>query len=143
MVENDENNVLIYESNEKGERVLVKSVESTQSVYIRFINRTSRPVDVWWRDFQGNRRHYARLESRAFYNIDTYVTHPWEFTDPATKENYRINNKKIFRPPRSLAGNDWNFLKSTANYYEIYIYSFLRRFCFYYVHRQYILSLRI
>lgn len=104
MAVNDELNDVIYETNKRGHRVLVRSLNSEHCVYIRFVNRVSRPVDVWWRDFQGKRRHYARMEPRAYFNIETYVTHPWEFTDPATNENYIVNNRIIFRPHRSLAG---------------------------------------
>lgn len=103
MAENEDDN-LLYEIDDKGERVLVKSIDSHHQVYIRFINYVSRPVDLWWRDFQGRRRHYVRMGSRTYFNIDTFITHPWEFTDPATGENYLINNKRIFRAPRTLAG---------------------------------------
>jgi von Hippel-Lindau disease tumor supressor len=103
MAVNDENDV-IYEIDDKGQQVVVRSLNSDHCVYIRFINRVSRPVDVWWRDFEGKKRHYVRMGPRTYFNVDTFVTHPWEFTDPATNESYVINNKRVYRAPRNLAG---------------------------------------
>lgn len=106
------NEDLLYEVNEKGESVVVRSVESSHRAYLRFTNRTSRPVDVWWRDFQGVRRHYIRLKVGASYDVNSYLTHPWEFTDAATNESFVINNKLIFRAPNHVGGmmyrTNWN-----------------------------------
>lgn len=103
---------LTYEVNEKGERVLVRSVNSEHQAFLRFTNRTSRPVDIWWRDFDGNRRFYERMEPGAFYDINSYLTHPWEFTDASTKEHFVINNKYVFRAPDHVGDmmyrTNWN-----------------------------------
>ncbi|CAG9793113.1 unnamed protein product [Diatraea saccharalis] len=105
MAVNGENSEFIYEVDEKGNRVIVKSLNSDHRVYIRFINSlVTRPVDVWWRDFQGRRRFYMRMLPRTYFDVTTYLTHPWEFKDPATNENFLINNKKIFRVPSNLEG---------------------------------------
>ncbi|XP_059055653.1 protein Vhl [Achroia grisella] len=93
------NQYLLYETNDNGERVFIRSIESEKRVYLRFVNKTSRPVDVWWRDFNGARRLYIRLKPRSYYNVDSFLTHPWEFTDVNTKERYVIQNKEIFRAP--------------------------------------------
>ncbi|KAM3956638.1 von Hippel-Lindau protein [Aphomia sociella] len=98
------NQYLLYETNEKGERVFIRSIESEKRVHLRFVNKTSRPVDVWWRDFNGARRLYIRMKSRSYYNVDSFLTHPWEFTDVNTKERYIINGKEIFRAPVSIGG---------------------------------------
>lgn len=106
------NNDLLIEMNEQGEITLVKSIESNRRAFLRFSNRTSRPVDIWWRDFQGIRRHYFRLKPNATYDINSFITHPWEFTDAATKEHYFINNKRTFRAPADIGGmmyrTNWN-----------------------------------
>ncbi|XP_060807298.1 von Hippel-Lindau disease tumor suppressor [Amyelois transitella] len=93
----------LYETNEKGEQVLVKSLRSEKKAYIRFVNRTSRPVSVWWRDYNGHRQHYVIMPPNSYYNTDTYISHPWEFTDACTQERYVINNKQIFRAPECIA----------------------------------------
>ncbi|XP_053618381.1 protein Vhl [Plodia interpunctella] len=94
---------LWYETNENGEQVLCQSIRSEKKAFIRFVNRTSRPVDVWWRDYNGLRVHYVTMQPNSYYNTDTYISHPWEFTDGHTHERYVINNKDIFRAPESIA----------------------------------------
>ncbi|CAH2056913.1 unnamed protein product, partial [Iphiclides podalirius] len=86
MPERGEND-LVYEADETGQRVLVRSTESIQRAYLRFTNRTSRPIDVWWRDFDGAKRHYTRMRPGTCFDVDTFITHPWEFTDVTTKES--------------------------------------------------------
>lgn len=92
--------------------VLVRSIESISRVYLRFTNRTSRPVNVYWRDFSGIRQRYVSLAPGHSRDINTYLTHPWEFVDKVTKEVYAINNKPIFRAPANLGGmrfrTNWN-----------------------------------
>lgn len=110
---------LEYEMDEAGQRVLVRSIESIQRAYLRFTNKTSRTVDVWWRNFHGIRKHYVRLQSGTYYDINTYITHPWEFTDVTTKERYVINNQHIYRPPKSIGGmmyrTNWNITVSVRS----------------------------
>lgn len=106
----------IYEIDEKGRRVLVRSLEGNQSAYVRFTNKTSRPVDVWWRNYRGVKCLYARLEPGSHYNVDTFITHPWEFTDSETREHFVICNKQIFRAPANVGGmmyrTNWNITVS-------------------------------
>lgn len=106
------NEDLLYEVDDKGESVVVKSIESNHRAFLRFTNRTSRPVDVWWRDFQGVKRHYVRLEAGAYYDINSFLTHPWMFTDASTNESFVINNKSVFRAPNHVGGmmyrTNWN-----------------------------------
>ncbi|XP_037300985.1 von Hippel-Lindau-like protein [Manduca sexta] len=94
---------LLYEENEKGERVVVKSIDSTRRAYVRFTNCTSQRISVVWRDFQGLRRDYILLNPGKHFDVDTYITHPWEFTDYKTQESYVVNNKTVFRAPPSIA----------------------------------------
>lgn len=103
---------LLYEIVGNGEKVLVRSTDSSSRAYLRFTNKTKRPVDIWWRDFRGTRHHYVCLDSRGYYDVSTYITHPWEFTDAATKERYCINNCHVFRAPPNLGNmqfrTNWN-----------------------------------
>ncbi|XP_045505330.1 von Hippel-Lindau tumor suppressor homolog [Colias croceus] len=118
MPESDESD-LVYEIDDKGQNMLVRSLESTQRAYLRFTNKTSRPVDVWWRDFRGMKRHYVRLDEGSHFDINSFITHPWEFTDVATKERYVINNNPIYRPPRNIGGmmfrTNWNITISVRS----------------------------
>lgn len=102
----------LYEIHYNGQRDLVKSLESIQPAFIRFSNRTGRKVDLWWRNFNGLREHYATIKPGGHYDINTFLTHPWEFSDAATNENYVINNNIVFRVPEVVAGmryrTNWN-----------------------------------
>ncbi|XP_075985766.1 von Hippel-Lindau protein [Anticarsia gemmatalis] len=106
------NDDVVYEVNDKGERVLVRSTDCLKIAYLRYTNRTSRPIDVWWRDFEGKKRHYIRLDAGSYYDVNTYLTHAWEFTDVSTKESFVIDNKPIFRAPEYVGGKlyrtNWN-----------------------------------
>lgn len=102
-----------FEVNPKtGESILVKSTDSSVRAYLRFTNRTSRVVDVYWRDFRGCRVFYVRLKPNTFHNPNSFLTHPWVFYDATTQERYVINNKQVFRPPASIGGmayrSNWN-----------------------------------
>lgn len=102
----------LYEITGNGEKVLVRSTDSSSRAYLRFTNKTTRPVDIWWRDFRGTRHHYICIDAGAYYDVNTFITHPWEFTDAVTKERYFINNTHIYRPPANLGGmrfrTNWN-----------------------------------
>ena len=110
---------LMYEINEKGERVLVRSTDSTTRAYLRFTNKTSRTVDIWWRDFRGTKHHYVAIESRTYYDVNSYLTHPWEFSDHLTGERYVINNCEIYRAPANIGGmsyrTNWNITVSVRS----------------------------
>ncbi|XP_035451652.1 von Hippel-Lindau disease tumor suppressor-like [Spodoptera frugiperda] len=99
----------VYEVNEKGENVLVKSINSDTPVTVRFTNQTSRPVNVWWRNFEGRQVFYGRIEPGASLDQGTFLTHPWQFTDACTEQYYGIDNRRVFRPPPDLAGQTPNF----------------------------------
>ncbi|XP_063388315.1 protein Vhl [Cydia fagiglandana] len=100
---------LLYEVDDHGGQELVRSVESTHRVFIRYTNVTSRSVNVWWRDFSGRRRFYACLKPTDFCDINTYATHTWEFTDVATGERYNVGAQAIFRAPISDARYRYNW----------------------------------
>uniref|UniRef100_A0A1E1VYX5 von Hippel-Lindau disease tumour suppressor beta domain-containing protein n=1 Tax=Pectinophora gossypiella TaxID=13191 RepID=A0A1E1VYX5_PECGO len=110
---------LLYQLQDNGEKWLVRSSDSSKRAYLRFTNKTSRPVEVWWRDFRGVRHQYFSLDPGSHFDINSYVTHPWEFSDPETDENFVINNCIIFRAPPKLGGmsyrTNWNITVSVRS----------------------------
>lgn len=106
----------LYEIDEKGERVLVRSTDSSRRAFLRFTNKTSRAVDIWWRDFRGARHHYNCLDPGTYCDINSYITHPWEFTDAYTKEQYVVDNDQVYRAPVNIGGmmfrTNWNITVS-------------------------------
>jgi hypothetical protein len=55
-----------------------RSREYSTPVTIRFINKSSTAVDLYWIDYQGNRKlARAALAPGAVWRAGTFVTHPW------------------------------------------------------------------
>ena len=59
----------------------VRSQGSNAPVTVTFVNKSGEYRSVMWVDFKGNLVNYANLNPGQRYQIDTYVTHPWVFTD--------------------------------------------------------------
>ena len=55
----------------------VRSTPGTASVSVKFTNKTPFDVDVFWVDFEGKERKYARLSSGQDYEQGTGVHHVW------------------------------------------------------------------
>lgn len=62
---------------------LANEVSRNSDVPVRmtFINRSEGFRAVYWIGFDGQPREYAALNPGERFSIDTYMTHPWMFTD--------------------------------------------------------------
>jgi hypothetical protein len=58
-----------------------RSHSSQISTNIRFINKKTFRVKVYWIDFTGKRQHYFDLEPDEIRDQQTFVTHPWLVTE--------------------------------------------------------------
>lgn len=65
---------------------------------VRFQNLTQRKVEVIWMSFEGVRVRYKTLEPQDYFDVNTYVGHPWIFQDAKTHEYLLVNSKDIFEP---------------------------------------------
>jgi thiol-disulfide isomerase/thioredoxin len=55
-----------------------KSQNSNVGAIIDFVNRSGRPVDIYWIDFNGNRvQYYSGVADGATVRMRTFLTHPW------------------------------------------------------------------
>src|SRR5580700_849792 len=55
-----------------------KSQNSNIGAIIDFVNRSGRPVDIYWIDFNGNRvQYYSGVADSATVRMRTFLTHPW------------------------------------------------------------------
>ena len=63
------------------QEALLRSQNSDRPVTVQFVNLTSQPVKVFWRDFQGQRVLYQVVGLASDYSQGTFVTHPWIITD--------------------------------------------------------------
>ena len=59
----------------------IRSKNSNVPVSVTFRNRTNSFRGVMWIDFNGQPVNYANLEPGQKFTVNTFVTHPWMFTD--------------------------------------------------------------
>lgn len=58
-----------------------KSKKSNVPVKVKFVNKSGEYRGVFWLDYKGKMVNYANLNPGQSYTIDTFVSHPWMFTD--------------------------------------------------------------
>lgn len=76
-----------------------RSVHSRTGTPVRFTNHSRSRVKVFWLDYQGSQVLYSTLEpSNGFYDVNTYVTHPWIAVDEQTNQPMLLNFEKIYHP---------------------------------------------
>lgn len=76
----------------------LRSGPSRKGCPIRFVNRTSRKVNVIWLDFEGYPRNYGTLEPTMYFHISTYEGHPWICKDSLTMTRMLINSVEVYYP---------------------------------------------
>ncbi|MEO1205007.1 MAG: lysozyme inhibitor LprI family protein [Pseudomonadota bacterium] len=59
----------------------LKSKRSDTPVTLTFVNRTGSYRSVMWLNFEGQPVEYANLNPGQQFSVNTYLTHPWMFTD--------------------------------------------------------------
>ncbi|OQR67805.1 hypothetical protein BIW11_13300 [Tropilaelaps mercedesae] len=90
-----------------------KVPQANCKVFYKFVNITGFEVELFWLDFDGNRKSYGVLASfgpRRALDIDTYESHPWQAVP--YKQTEQAHNATEASPPpcrRALPLNG-NFL---------------------------------
>jgi hypothetical protein len=59
----------------------LKSREGEVATTIRFTNRTSQVVRIYWLNYEGAQELYGYLQPSHSRSFDTYLTHPWVVAD--------------------------------------------------------------
>jgi VHL beta domain len=59
----------------------LKSKNSNSAITLTFVNKTDALRNVTWLDFKGKPVDYAQLQPGEKFTINTFLTHPWMFTD--------------------------------------------------------------
>jgi hypothetical protein len=65
------------------EEDVLKSPASDVVTRIRFENRTSQALNLYWLDFEGHRKQYGSIMAGGEASQPTYVGHVWLVTDLA------------------------------------------------------------
>lgn len=76
----------------------LRSENSRQEAYVRFINLTQRKVEVVWINFTGGYVRYETLDKGGFFDVNTYTRHPWIAIDHDTRDRLHINKDFIYYP---------------------------------------------
>ena len=74
-----------------------KSRKSEIPVSVTFVNQTGSYRSVMWIGFDGQPVNYANLDSGQQFTINTFVSHPWMFTDGPG------NCAEVFMPQPGIA----------------------------------------
>lgn len=74
------------------------SGESAQEVFVLFVNKSARYVDIFWINYKGKQENFGTIEPGGQRKINTFSTHPWIFRSKGTGEKLHIDNKDIFWP---------------------------------------------
>ena len=72
-----------------------RSVNSRNSVSVRFKNNFSGTLEAVWIDYQGNQVSYGKIRPNQVKYQQTYISHPWAFVDPTTGNCVGYYNPKI------------------------------------------------
>ncbi|XP_014232454.1 von Hippel-Lindau tumor suppressor homolog [Trichogramma pretiosum] len=76
----------------------LRSIHNHHSSFVRFVNRSSFSVSIYWIDYQGELVRYRTLPSRDHIDINTFVTHPWIFVNEQTQDRLLGAGQRIYYP---------------------------------------------
>lgn len=85
----------------------LRSKQSVNSAFLRFINNSQRKVDIVWIDYKGQHVKYKTLLPGTFVDANTFETHPWLFIDADTRDRLVVKDEEVFLPVpwfKSLVG---------------------------------------
>ncbi|MEY2600374.1 MAG: hypothetical protein RLZZ142_2633 [Verrucomicrobiota bacterium] len=63
----------------------LRSLKGNQPSFLTFKNATSTDIEVFWLDYQGQRKKYASLAPGKEWGISTFATHPWVLAEAGGK----------------------------------------------------------
>lgn len=78
-----------------------RSLTSQQQAFVRFFNKTGRPVELIWINYLGEYTKYRILNKDDYVDINTFKTHPWLAIDHETKARLHIDKSFLYYPRTS------------------------------------------
>nr|XP_002733319.1 PREDICTED: von Hippel-Lindau disease tumor suppressor-like [Saccoglossus kowalevskii] len=108
----------------------LKSKISQERAFVRFLNRSTRIVDVFWINFRGQRVNYVRntagLCPGQYFEVNTFAGHPWIFRDRETNDKLQCGSQgqEVYFP----VGWNGEFPPSRTNVLiDVPVYSLVER----------------
>ena len=92
----------------------LKSFESDQLCYVRFVNTSYKTVDLIWLDYEGKGVKTRSLLPQTAHSILTYHLHPWIFVDSDNRERLTVKKADGSKGLFFEAQNYLNSLKKFA-----------------------------
>lgn len=78
-----------------------RAVECRHKAYIRFFNKTEKPVELIWINYLGEYKKYRILKKDEYVDINTFKSHPWIAHNHLTKERLQIDKCFVYYPRTS------------------------------------------
>jgi len=75
-----------------------RSGQSRVPSFLRFVNRTTRRVNVTWIDYDGRSTHYKTLSAGCCVDVNTFVGHPWTFQDRDSGDTLVVQSQAVYLP---------------------------------------------
>ncbi|KAI0222954.1 von Hippel-Lindau disease tumor suppressor, partial [Lamellibrachia satsuma] len=75
-----------------------RSGQSRVPSFLRFVNRTTRTVNVTWIDYEGQSMHYKTLSPGCYVDVNTFVGHPWTFQDRDSGDMLVVQCQAVYQP---------------------------------------------
>lgn len=80
--------------------------EEEVEVYVLFVNKTNRIVDLYWRRPRETENMQYTLKPYEEVRVNTYNTHKWFFCDWRSGERMHVQFKEVFSPVRIRVPRD-------------------------------------
>ncbi|XP_041071517.1 von Hippel-Lindau-like protein [Carcharodon carcharias] len=84
----------------------LRSLNSDEATYVKFVNRSPRIARPWWINFDGIPQNYDDIPPGGTLHMRTYRTHPWIFRDADTGDKLLINKDEIYFPTAAQYDED-------------------------------------
>ena len=64
---------------------VIRKIDPPERGFFNFTNKTDKPVEKFWLDFDGKRKSYGKVGPGETDDIETFVTHAWLLADEGGK----------------------------------------------------------
>ena len=85
-------------SDDNDNKTKLRSIRDNTAAIVTFESKTSRNIDIFWLDYNGDRVKYSTLAPNDTFNIQSFETHPWIFRDNESGAVILADGQEVFFP---------------------------------------------